>query len=267
MTAALLISTYNWPEALDLVLKSVQTQSVMPDEIVIADDGSSAATQKLIEKYKDAGLPIKHFWQEDQGFRKSRILNKAIASLESDYIIQVDGDCILHQNFVEDHTRNAEKGNFLFGSRVNIKQSALEKVLPKRKVRFSFFSDKISKRTRNLRVPFLSTFYKETDTLSKKVRGCNISYWRSDFIAVNGYNEEMTGWGKEDSEMVVRLLNNGVNGRRLRYAGIVYHIWHLEKSREREVINTGIQAEAIKNKLTRCDMGVEKYLSTEIQNT
>ncbi|MCM8568165.1 glycosyltransferase family 2 protein [Gramella jeungdoensis] len=261
MTVALLISTYNWPEALDLVLRSVKNQSVMPNEILIADDGSTEITKKLIEKFQEEGLPIKHFWQEDKGFRKSQILNKAIAGAKSDYIIQVDGDCILHRNFVEDHKQNAEIGNFLFGSRVNIKEDAIEKVLPKRKIKFSFFSGKISKRTRNLRVPFLSSFYKETDILSKKVRGCNISYWRSDFIAINGYNEAMTGWGKEDSEMVVRLLNNGINGRRLRYAGIVYHIWHIEKSREREVINSGIQAKAIENKLTRCENGIDQYLS------
>lgn len=262
MTVALLISTYNWPEALDLVLKSVQYQSVMPDEILVADDGSSEPTRELIEKYMDSGLDIKHIWQEDRGFRKSPILNKAIANSNSDYIIQVDGDCILHENFVEDHKLNAEKGNFLFGSRVNIKEAALETVLPAQKIKFSFFSGKISKRTRNLRVPVLSSLYKGSDILSKKVRGCNISFWRTDFIAINGYNEAMTGWGKEDSEMVVRLLNSGVNGRRLRYAGIVYHIWHVEKSREREKINSGIQAAAIENKLTRCEKGIDQYLSS-----
>ncbi|MCG9973253.1 glycosyltransferase family 2 protein [Christiangramia crocea] len=261
MTVALLISTYNWPEALDLVLKSVQYQSVMPDEILVADDGSSGTTLELIEKYKGSGLPIRHFWQEDRGFRKSAILNKAIAASTSDYIIQVDGDCILHRNYVEDHKFNARKGNFLFGSRVNIKETAIEHVLPEQKINFSFFSSEVSRRTRNIRIPFLSTLYKETGELSKKVRGCNLSYWRRDFIAINGYNENMTGWGKEDSEMVVRLLNYGIKGRRLRYAGIVYHIWHIEKSRERELINTGIQAEAIANKITRCEKGIDQYLS------
>ncbi|TBW28452.1 glycosyltransferase family 2 protein [Gramella sp. KN1008] len=263
MTVALLISTYQWPEALDLVLKSVLQQSVIPDEVLIADDGSSQPTFGLIKKYKDAGLPLKHLWQEDKGFRKSQILNKAIAASDSDYIIQVDGDCILHENFIEDHKFNARKGNFLFGSRVNIKEDAVEQILPGKRVKFGFFSRKVSRRTRNLRIPALSSLYKETGELSRKVRGCNISFWRNDFIAVNGYNEDMTGWGKEDSEMVVRLLNSGVMGRRLRYAGIVYHIWHKEKSREREVINSGIQAEAIENKIIRCEKGIDQYLQVE----
>ena len=260
MTSALLITTYNWPEALNLVLKSVREQVLMPSEIIIADDGSAEPTAKVISKYIDQGLNIRHIWQEDKGFRRTSILNKAIAAAQSDYIIQVDGDCILHPNFVEDHCKYAGKGNFLFGSRVNIQEKSLNGIFKKEKTDFSFLSPRISKRTRNLHFPVLRFLYKESPILSKKVRGCNLSYWRSDFIRINGYNEDMTGWGKEDSEMVVRLLNSGVKGRRIRYAGIVYHIWHPENSREKETINTGIQKKAIEENLKTCDNGIDKYL-------
>ncbi len=260
MTTALLITTYNWPEALNLVLKSVSEQVLMPQEIIIADDGSAEPTENIISKYIDQGLPIKHIWQEDRGFRRTSILNKAIAACNSDYIIQVDGDCILHPNFVEDHCKYAGKGNFLFGSRVNIQENALPEIFDDEKTDFSFLSSKISKRTRNIHLPVLKFLYKESPLLSKKVRGCNLSYWRSDFVSINGYNEDMTGWGKEDSEMVVRLLNNGIMGKRIRYAGIVYHIWHPENARDKEVVNTSIQKRAIEKKLKRCKNGIDQYL-------
>lgn len=260
MKTSLLISTYNWPEALELVLKSVQAQKLMPDEILIADDGSAEETGELIRFFSEKGLPIKHIWQEDEGFRRTSILNKAVAQSKADFIIQIDGDCIIHPNFVLDHVNNAKKNRFLFGSRVNIKQEALEPLFMLKNIDFSFFSGSITRRTRNLRVPFLGNFYKETSKLSKKVRGCNLSFWREDFIKINGYNENMTGWGKEDSEMVVRLLNSGVNGKRLRYGGIVYHIWHKESSRAKKNINEQIQQEAIDKGLKSCENGIDKYL-------
>lgn len=260
MKTSLLISTYNWPQALELVLKSVQAQKLQPDEILIADDGSGEETGKLIEEFSEKGLPIKHVWQEDEGFRRTSILNKAVAQSEADYIIQIDGDCIVHPHFVSDHVNNIKENRFLFGSRVNIKKEALQPLFETKKYNFGFFSPNISRRTRNLHVPYLTGFYKETAELSKKVRGCNLSFWKKDFVAINGYNEDMTGWGKEDSEMVVRLLNSGVTGKRLRYAGIVYHIWHKESSRAKKNINETIQQEAIDKGLKRCENGIQKYL-------
>ena len=130
----------------------------------------------------------------------------------------------------------------------------------KKSIDFRFFSKGIKKRTRNIYSQFLVRFYKPSTELSEKLRGCNLSFWRSDFIRINGYNEDMTGWGREDSEMVVRLLNNNIKGKRLRYLGIIYHIWHNEKSRERLNINDEIQQLAINQKLLRCNNGIDKYL-------
>ncbi|MDT0647846.1 glycosyltransferase family 2 protein [Zunongwangia sp. F260] len=260
MKTALLISTYNWPEALNLVLKSVKNQSTAPDEIVIADDGSTEETANVIKKHKDQGLPIKHVWQEDEGFRRTSILNKAIAQATSDYIIQTDGDCILHKDFVRDHINNTKTGTFQFGSRVNIQEEALQEIFEEGRISYDFFASGIKKRTRSLHIPFLSSFYKQKNELSKKVRGCNLSFWRKDFIEINGYNEDMTGWGQEDSEMVVRLLNKGVDGKRLRYAGIVYHIWHKESSKEKSIVNREIQQRAMDEKMVSCENGIEKYL-------
>jgi glycosyltransferase involved in cell wall biosynthesis len=134
MKTSLLISTYNWPRALELVLLSAANQKVMPDEILIADDGSTEETKDLIESFKKKLLiPIYHFWHEDKGFRKSIILNKAIASAKGDYIIQVDGDCIMHKNFVGDHKAMAKQNTYLYGSRVNIQESFLPELFQKKK--------------------------------------------------------------------------------------------------------------------------------------
>ncbi|MBB4119172.1 hypothetical protein GGR32_001468 [Mesonia hippocampi] len=261
MKTTLLISTYNWPEALNLVLASVLAQSKLPDELLIADDGSNAETKTVIDAFiTKTTLPVKHIWHEDKGFRKSRILNKAIAQAKGDYIIQLDGDCIMHKDFVEDHAALAQKKVYLYGSRVNIQEFFLKELFLKRKIKFGFFAKGIKKRTRNLRIPLFSSFYKPKAEISKKMRGCNLSFWRSDFIAVNGYNEDIEGWGREDSELVLRMLHNGVAGKRLRYRGIIYHIWHKEQSKSKLSNNNQLQEETIRNKAKWCENGVDKYL-------
>jgi hypothetical protein len=261
MKTALLISTYNWPEALELVLKSLAEQTVKPDEVLIADDGSTEKTKITIDAFiKQSDFLTKHIWHKDEGFKRSEILNKAVAKTDCDYIIQLDGDCIMHPKFIEDHITNVKQKQFLFGTRVNLKQNYLAELFSKKNIRYGFFSRGIKKRTRNIHSRIIGSFYKPSFELSEKLRGCNLSFWRADFIKINGYNEDMIGWGREDSEMVVRLLNSGVLGKRLRYLGIIYHIWHHEKSRERLNINDEIQQAAIDGKLMKCKNGIDKYL-------
>lgn len=261
MKTSLLISTYNWPEALELVLLSVDNQTERPDEILIADDGSKEETKRCIESFqKKLTVPIRHFWHEDKGFRKAIILNKAIAAADGEYLIQVDGDCILHKDFIRDHKALAQSNVYLFGSRVNIREEFLPKLFASQKIKFGFFNTGIKKRTRNLRIPAVSNLYKTTDEFSDKMRGCNVSFWRKDVIAVNGYNEEFEGWGREDSELVIRMMNNGVLGRRLRYRGIVYHIWHKIKDLSRFEINDTLQEKSLVEKSKWCEKGIDKYL-------
>ena len=261
MKVSLLISTYNWPQALELVLLSVKNQSVKPDEVLIADDGSKEETKKLIDTFKNkCTFPIHHVWHEDDGFRRSLILNKAIARSTADYIVQTDGDCILHKDFIKDHKANMEANTFLYGSRVNIQEEFLPVLFATRKIRYGLLSKGIKKRTRNLRILVIAGMYRRKNELSKKLRGCNLSYWRKDFIAINGYNEEIEGWGREDSEMIIRMLNNGVEGKRLRYGGIIYHIWHKTANQNRFELNDQLQKKAIENKSKWCEKGIDKYL-------
>lgn len=260
-SCSLVTPTYNWPEALDLLLLSIMNQSVFPDEVIIADDGSTSDTKNLIEEYqKKFPVPLIHIWHEDVKNRKPRIMNKAIACAKYDYIIEIDGDIIMNKHFVEDHLNFAQKGLYLYGSRVNIQKSHLTEIFSKKIIHFSFFSKGIKKRTRTLRIPFLMSFAKIVDKRSDKLRGCNMSFWREDFIKINGFNENLVGWGIDDSEMIERLHNLGIKGKRLKFAGIAYHIYHKEQSKSHIEINHEIERQTKENKLTFIEKGVNQFL-------
>lgn len=261
MKTALLISTYNWPEALELIFLSIKKQSIFPDEILIADDGSNEKTKTVIDDFKkQTNFNIIHVWQEDKGFRKSMILNKTIAVSKADYIIQIDGDCIIHKNFVKDHIKNCRKKHFLFGSRINILAPYVNKVLNEKITSFTIFSKEIKNKTRTFYLPFLSKFIRPQKTISKKFRGCNVSYWRNDIISINGYNQDFEGWGSEDSDLAIRLLNNGIAGKRLKFCGILFHIYHKINSKNNVEINNEIEQNTIKNKITKIEKGIDQYL-------
>lgn len=257
----LVTPTYNWPEALELLLLSVLNQSVLPDEVIIADDGSKEDTKNLIENFKKTfPVPLVHIWHEDLNNRKPRIMNKAIASAKYDYIIEIDGDIILNKHFIEDHLAFCEKGNYLYGSRVNIQKKLLPELFAKKIIHFNFFSKGIKRRGRTIRIPFLMNYAKSVDKCSRKLRGCNMSFWKEDFIKINGYNEKLVGWGMDDSEMIQRLHNIGIKGKRIKYAGIVYHIYHNEQSRINVPANLQIENQTIKDKLTFIEKGVDQFL-------
>ena len=139
MRVSLIITTYNWPESLFLVLKSIENQTIVPEEVVIADDGSTVETKEMIGKFqKDSDLNIIHSWQEDIGFRAAKARNKAIAKSSGDYIILIDGDIILHPKFIQDHVKNAKFGYFNQGSRVLFTQDFTEQIIISQRISFSF---------------------------------------------------------------------------------------------------------------------------------
>jgi len=258
---SLLISTYNWPQALNLALKSALFQTRLPSEILLADDGSKEETRQLIDRFKQISpVPIHHFWQEDIGFRKSQILNKALAKCSSEYVIQIDGDCIMHPYFVQDHMASAQKGVYLFGPRVDILPDHVADVLANQQTEFNVYSKKIKNKTRNLHIPFISNFYRPKKGFSDRFRGCNASFWYQDLLAINGYNEDYEGWGREDSDLVIRMGNGGVKAKRLKYAGIVYHIDHPINSRDRFDLNDKLHNDVITKGTVRIANGMDKYL-------
>jgi glycosyltransferase involved in cell wall biosynthesis len=260
-SCTLVTPTYNWPEALNLLLLSILQQTVLPNEVIIADDGSTEDTKKLISEFqKTFPVPLIHIWHEDIKNRKPAIMNKAIAVSKHDYIIEIDGDIIMNKHFVEDHLRFAEKGHYLFGSRVTIQRKFLTELFSKKRTQFNLFSKGIKKRGRTIRIPFLMRFAKSISERSSKLRGCNMSFWKTDFIKINGFNESLVGWGIDDSEMIQRMHNVGIQGKRLKHCGIAYHIYHKEQSRGQLDINDEILKQSIEKKLTFIEKGINQYL-------
>lgn len=258
-TISLIIATYNWEEALSLSLKYVLKQSILPDEIIIADDGSRLATKAVIDYARSqTTIPIIHVWHEDNGFRLSEIRNKAIRIAKGDYIIQLDGDIIIHQHFIADHLSVAEAGYFVCGSRVKTTPLQATRFLQNQDVRFISLQHKPSHilnclRSKILR-KFLSKRYNTKNVL--KLRGCNMAFWKKDLIAVNGYNQDLKGWGHEDAELAIRLKNIGVSKKCLKMGGIALHLYHNETSKEKEAEHYKILNEAMEFRLKRCNNGI-----------
>ncbi len=259
--SSLVTPTYNWPEALELLLLSIKNQSVLPNEVIIADDGSKEETTELIKKFQaNFPVPLVHIWHEDNGNQKPKIMNKAIAKAKYDYIIEIDGDIIMHKDFVKDHLTYAEKGIYLFGSRVNIQKDILKTIFDKKIIHFGFFAEGIKKRTRTVHFPLFMKFAKIHEERSGKLRGCNMSFWREDFIKINGFNEGLVGWGIDDSEMIQRLHNIGIKGKRLKQTAIAYHIYHKEQDKNNLAINNAIEKETTEKKVTFIEKGINQYL-------
>lgn len=262
MKTTLIICTYNWEKALEMVLLSAKNQSILPNEVIIADDGSKTDTKELIQQFqKDFPIPLFHVWHEDNGFQKCKILNQALRLSKGDYIIQVDGDVVLHKHFIKDHIANAEKDTFLVGSRVFFNELLTKNSLQKKQISINLFSKGVKNRLNSFYLPFLSSFMKQpiknAEKVVESVRGCNTSYWRKDIFDVNGYDETMTGWGREDSELAVRFVNKGIKRNRIKFAAIQYHLHHKENSRNRFNINDDILALSVKENKTTTTNGIK----------
>ena len=262
MKISLVISTYNKPDYLELCLKSALHQTIAPDEIVIADDGSTHETAELIDSLaKTSKVPIIHVWQEDEGFQVCKIRNKAFARCSGDYIIQSDGDIIFDKHFVEDHKRLAEKGYFVCGSRIYLTPEGTHQMFENQsinpKIKFMQQSHILNSiHIKLLQKLFSLRYGKRID----KLRGCNMAFWKDDIIKVNGYDENLTSWGHEDGELAYRLHFAGVKKKFLKFGGICYHLYHKESSRENEQAHLETIKNVIENKIAWCQNGIEKYL-------
>lgn len=263
ITTSLIISTYNWPAALNLCLLSIKNQSILPSEVIIADDGSTDETKELIDLHrKNFPVPLIHVWQPDEGFQLSKIRNKAIAASTKEYIIQIDGDLILHPHFVRDHIHFSKTGAFATGSRVIINEKLSEKLLKEQSIAVNILVPGIKNRANGFRFNLLTRYlagrYRNNDIYY--MRGCNMAFWRDDLIRINGYNEEFTGWGREDNEIAARLLNAGVKKRVIKFGGVVFHIFHHQKSRASLSNNDDLMLKTIMEKLDHCEKGLNQYL-------
>lgn len=261
MLVSLLISTYNWKEALSLCLYSAFTQTVKPSEILIADDGSRDDTRQLIDEMrKKTDIPIVHIWHEDKGFRKTKILNKALLEVSSPYIIQIDGDIVLEKHFIADHLELAEKGHFVCGSRVLLGRNTTVRLLKGLDTYPAFFKHSIgfmlnAFRSRILRKYLAVRYAKNT---MWRIRGCNMAFWKEDMFRVNGYDESLEMWGQEDVEVSYRLVHSGVKKKQLKMGGVEFHLYHKFASRANLSFHEQVLHKVIEDKIAWCDNGIIK---------
>ena len=231
---SILLATYNWPQALKLCLESLATQTDRDFEIIIADDGSTQSTTQLIDSYKNT-LPITHLWQEDEGFRKTKILNQAIATAQGDYLIFLDGDCIVQPDFVERHRQLAQKGYLVTGSRVLLNEKLTQDLLSWKTWDFTQFRSQLLSNRLNGQINKLLPLLVKLGNGSwrdykkfvwRRIKGCNMACWKADAQAIGGFDETMTGWGHEDADFVFRLQRHHIKRKSGSWSTEVFHLFH-----------------------------------------
>lgn len=262
---SVLVTTYNRPRALELCLLSLFEQTETCFEIIVCDDGSGPATQQLITRLQTGSpVPIRHVWQPDEGFQLARIRNKGIAAAQGSYIIQIDGDVIAHRDFVRDHLRNARRGCFLSGNQIKLEPMDTGKLLMEPPTTLQSVLKNGYPAWRQWRSPLLQALTRRFYHWKKEyeyVLGCNMSFWRDDLIAANGYDEAFTGWGWEDTELALRLMNHERKLQFIRFGGILYHLHHPIAARTNEDANRERALLTKTQKRLYCPLGVDQHLS------
>lgn len=262
MKVSLVITTYNWKEALLLALRSVRRQAVLPDEVVIADDGSRSDTAEVVARFaKQLPIPIQHVWQEDIGFRAGRARNRAIAAANGDYLIMVDGDMVLNAHFVEDHIKAAQRGYFIQGVRLLTKAPSAQRMLSREMLDLGFFERDVARRRHAIRSGWLSSLLlRKVHRDQRAIRSCNQAYWKDDLLRVNGFDETMQGWGGEDNEIAARLYNVGIYRRNLKFGGLAIHLFHPSRKPAGDNPNHRILQRTLDEQKTRCEIGLDQHM-------
>ena len=276
MKTSVVVPTYNRPHALNLCLLRLARQSTLPDEVLIADDGSGDETRQTIEDFRNsAACPfvLKHIWQEDDGFRKPRILNDTVRNATGDYLLFIDGDCLAHRQYVSNHLRNAEPNAILGGKRVDLGQRLSESLLGNGRLITSIgvgmLWDSIIGETRKaeealvITSPFLRQLSKLDKISNDGIWGCNFSVPKALFYAINGCDEDFLDGSIEDNDLGIRVLNSGGKLKSVRYLANVFHLWHKSSwsfTSEKYLHNRQIMDQRIALKEPRCRNGIVKAI-------
>ena len=277
MKITVIVPTYNRPKALELCLRSLSVQSMLPDEVLIADDGSGPETRSMIErmtKELSARFPVRHIWQEDIGFRKPRILNETVRQSTGDYLIFIDGDCMAHRHFIRSHVKKSGPDAVLSGKRVDIGKKLTEKLLREGKIirssglaliLDSFMSAK--PRSRKvlegfvIRNGYLRRLMHRDRIYDDGVWGCNFSLSKGLFYAINGCDEEFVDGSIEDNDIGIRVLNLGKRIVSVRNFANIFHLWHESSwsfDNQKYQANLAILKRRIANREPYCLNGIVK---------
>ena len=238
MRLAVIVTTYNWPEALALVLAGYGAQTDARFELLVADDGSTPDTADVVAAFgRHAPFPVRHVWQPDEGFRAAAIRNRAIAQTDADYVVFTDGDCVPLPGFVASHKALSEPGYFVSGHRALLSPAFTNTVLATRPPLFSWPLFRWALHWLRRDINRWAGLITIPGTWGRRAHGwagvktCNLGVWRSDLERLNGFEESYEGWGLEDSDLAIRLLRSGCRRRSGRFAAPLLHLWHRENSR------------------------------------
>ena len=269
MRLAVILTTYNRPDALAAVLAGYEAQRDTGFELIVADDGSADDTRRAVAEFAaHVRFPVTHVWQEDQGFRAAAIRNRALASTAADYVVFSDGDCVPAPGFVAQHRRLAERGWFVAGNRVLLSAAFTQRVLSNRLPIHTWsrgaWALALAMRDINRWLPLVTlpdgAFRKSAPQRWEGVKTCNLAAWRDDLLRVNGLDETYSGWGLEDSDLVIRLLHAGIRHKNGRFAAPLFHLWHAENDRSRLAENQRRLAALIDSRRIAAESGVNRYV-------
>ena len=272
MKTSVIVPTYNRPQELKLCLFSLSTQSALPDEVLSADDGSKEDTKQAIEQFSSSSkcpFPVKHIWQEDDGFRKPRILNETVRNSTGDYLLFLDGDCLAHQDWLKNHLLCAAPKTMLGGKRVDLGQKLSRKLLEEHRLLNHFnielVWDSITSNTRKaeeafvIKSPILRNLFKSDRISDDGIWGCNFSVSKELFYAINGCDEDFLDGSIEDNDLGIRVLNSGGKLLSVRHMANVFHLWHKSSwsfTNEKYQHNLKIIKHRISAKEPRCRNGI-----------
>jgi len=269
MLISVVVATYNRPDALAAVLRSLAKQDDDRFEVVVADDGSTADTEAVVKSAQSASpAPLSHVWQEDTGFRLAAVRNRATAHARGDYLIYLDGDCVVRRHFVRAHRDLAEAGWCVTGGRVLLSEAFTRAVLADgtaiedwsaADATLAAAQGKVNRAVSLAQLP-LGPLRKLGGRRWQRLRGCNFSAYRTDIKYVNGFDESFQGWGFEDSDFAARLIKSGVRLKYGRFATNVYHLWHPENDRTAHNENWQRLQTSIESRETRASVGLSNYL-------
>jgi glycosyltransferase involved in cell wall biosynthesis len=259
---ALAITTFERPDALAAVLRTAIDQRIAADEIWVADDGSGDATRAVVEQFARLG-PVRHVRQEHAGFRLTRLRNLAIAATAADYLIFIDGDMLLHPDFIDDHRRIASAGAFTQGVRILLDEGATRLALDAAQRGANPLDAKAQghglRKLYGVHAPAMQRIARHVSNTVIAIKGCNQAFWRRDLERVNGFNEAIEGWGPEDKELCARLEHAGVRRQTLLFGGIAWHLHHASAARDQLAENRAILAHTLGTKATRCERGLDSH--------
>jgi glycosyltransferase involved in cell wall biosynthesis len=264
---AVVVTTYNRPDALGAVLAGDLAQQRSDFELIVADDGSTPDTGALVQRYAArAPFPLRHVWHPDEGFRAGAIRNRAIAATDADYVVFTDGDCVPRSDFVAQHAALAERGYFLAGNRMLLSPRCTRRVLEQQLPIHAWPAGRwLQARLAgevNRVLPLVAlpdgAWRKRSPSRWEGVKTCNLSAWRDDLVRVNGFDQAYSGWGLEDSDLVIRLLHAGVKHKSARFATPLFHLWHAENDRSHLGENRARLEALLGSRETRAAVGLDR---------